>query len=252
MSPGATKPRPEGFLLSDFDYLSERKAGPAIGVKGGTLTNYRKRGLGPEYTVVGRRISIPAPPCGHGLRKAVSGGQAVTIQVLKRCIACGRPLPAGSHGRRMFCPEVCGHRKRPAPAVYRYTAPDGRSYIGSAGNIGKRDQRGLGRSNSWLIEAFVEYPPEMWTFEVLKMLPPGCSKQRLRRAEQRYIERYRSWSPEHGFNIFPAVWFGGTPGVLASRARRAEQVRKDIVRRIIERAKYTERADNKRSRRDRQ
>ena len=56
MSPGATKPRPEGFLLNDFDYLSERKAGPAIGVKGGTLTNYRKRGLGPEYTVVGRRI----------------------------------------------------------------------------------------------------------------------------------------------------------------------------------------------------
>jgi hypothetical protein len=56
MSPGATKRRPEAFLLSDLDYLSEPEAGPAIGIRGQTLTNYRKKGLGPEFTVVGRKI----------------------------------------------------------------------------------------------------------------------------------------------------------------------------------------------------
>ena len=40
-------------------------------------------------------------------------------------------------------------------------------------------------------------------------------------AEQHHIERLLSWMPEHGFNIYPAVWFGDTPGVLAGRARRS-------------------------------
>jgi hypothetical protein len=56
MPHGAAKQRPEGFLLNDLDYLPEPEAGPAIGVKRQTLTNYRKRGLGPEFTVVGRKI----------------------------------------------------------------------------------------------------------------------------------------------------------------------------------------------------
>ncbi len=56
MPSDATKQRPKGFLLDDLDYLPEPEAGPAVGVKGQTLTNYRKKGLGPEFTVVGRKV----------------------------------------------------------------------------------------------------------------------------------------------------------------------------------------------------
>ena len=54
MSPSAAKQRSKGFLLND--YLPEPEAGPAIGVTPQTLTGYRKKGIGPDYTVVGRTI----------------------------------------------------------------------------------------------------------------------------------------------------------------------------------------------------
>jgi hypothetical protein len=70
MSPGATKQRSKGYLLNDLDYLPEPEAGPAIGVKGQTLTNYRKKGLGPEFTVVGRKILYSR----HALRAWLENG----------------------------------------------------------------------------------------------------------------------------------------------------------------------------------
>lgn len=149
---------------------------------------------------------------------------------LKSCAACGEPLPAGSHASRKFCAERCDHRKRPAPAVYRYVAPDGRCYVGSVSDIRTRDRRGLSRSNSWIDEAPQKFPAKLWRFEVLKKLPPGCSERSLRRAEQFYIERLRSWEPAYGFNCGPAVWFGNTPGILAAWARRAEQTRRMHIR----------------------
>lgn len=129
----------------------------------------------------------------------------------RHCAACGKPLPAKSHTRRKFCPEKCGHMKRPAPAVYRYVCPDGRCYVGSVANHRNRNNCGLSRSNPWIDEAVATYPVETWSFEILKKLPPGCTEQRLRRAEQRCIERFRSWNPERGFNVHPAWWFGNTP-----------------------------------------
>ena len=40
---------------------------------------------------------------------------------------------------------------KPAPAVYRFICPDGRSYVGSAGNLPGRRGKGFPRSN-WLIK----------------------------------------------------------------------------------------------------
>jgi hypothetical protein len=93
-----------------------------------------------------------------------------------------------------------------APAVYRFVCPDGRSYVGAATDIRKRDVHGIARTNPWLKMAFERYPPDTFTYEILERLPPGCAIGQLREAEQRHIERLRSWAPEPGFNIYPAVW----------------------------------------------
>lgn len=86
-----------------------------------------------------------------------------------------------------------------APAVYRFICPDGRSYVGSVRNGHSRTR--IARSNSRLASAFKQYPLERWTYEVLERLPRGCSKLDLRAAEQRHIDRLRSWAPDAGFNI---------------------------------------------------
>ena len=107
----------------------------------------------------------------------------------------------------------------PIAAVYRYVCPDGRSYVGSTGNIRTRDKQGLKRSNLRLDEAFKTYPPETWTFEVLETLPSDCSKQKRLAAEQRHIERLCSWMPKHGFNLFPAGKGGNSHTILAAKDR---------------------------------
>jgi hypothetical protein len=47
---------PQGFLLEALGYLEEPLAAIAIDVAAQTLIEYRKRGIGPEFTVVGRAI----------------------------------------------------------------------------------------------------------------------------------------------------------------------------------------------------
>jgi hypothetical protein len=136
------------------------------------------------------------------------------------CAACQRSfgLPSGrGQYRRLFCSDEC--RRVRAPAVYRFVCPDGRSYVGAVTDIRKRDVRGIARSNPWLKAAFERYPPDTFTYEILERLPPGCSIEQLREAEQRHIERLRSWAPESGFNICPATWDGDGPGVLGARQR---------------------------------
>lgn len=95
--------------------------------------------------------------------------------------------------------------KNLAPAVYKYTCPDGRVYVGGCPDWRTRDRYGLKRSNSRMKEAFKKHPPETWTFEILEKLKPGCWTKTLRRAEQRHIVRLRSWDPKYGFNIFAAA-----------------------------------------------
>ena len=85
----------------------------------------------------------------------------ILTSTVRRCIACGSLLPPGSNAGRMYCPKPCRHRLRPAPAVYRYVCPDGRSYVGSTADHRIRDRHGLSRSNSLIDEAFVTPPVAM-------------------------------------------------------------------------------------------
>jgi hypothetical protein len=138
---------------------------------------------------------------------------------LRVCKACNCPLDAAAHRLRRYCSDDC--RKRPAPAVYRFVCPDGRSYIGSASNSRTRFTYGIARSNSRLVRAYEQYSPETWTCEVLERLPPGCSTRDLRKAEQRHIDRLRAWSPDAGFNLAPAIWEDNGPAQRAGRKFRA-------------------------------
>jgi hypothetical protein len=128
------------------------------------------------------------------------------------CCACGR-LFTPCNWQNKYCREC----RRGVPIVYRYICPDGRSYVGAVGDGRRRDVYGIKRSNARLLDAFEQFPPETWTFEVLERLPPGHSFQHyrdLREAEQRHIDRLRSWDPVFGFNIQPAI-----RGALARHAR---------------------------------
>jgi hypothetical protein len=122
------------------------------------------------------------------------------------CHACGRAFDFSKRGRSKFSPEC-----RPAvfPIVYRFICPDGRSYVGAVADGRHRSDHGVARLNSQLLAAFKQYPPEWWSYEVLERPPPGCSWHDRREAEQRHIDRLRSWDPTAGFNMQPAIWQGG-------------------------------------------
>jgi hypothetical protein len=91
--------------------------------------------------------------------------------------------------------------------------------------------RGIARSNSRLLDAFEQYPPESWFYEVLERLTPGCSYRDRREAEQRHIDLLRSWDPEAGFNMHPAIWEGEGPAQQAARQWRAELLNSTRARR---------------------
>ena len=84
---------------------------------------------------------------------------------------------------------VLPHCRTPR-GVYRFIAPDGRSYVGSCTEIDRHGRQGLGRSNSRMVEVFDRHPPETWKFDIMERLPPGCSKADRRAAEQRHIDRF--------------------------------------------------------------
>jgi hypothetical protein len=119
------------------------------------------------------------------------------------CTICGDEFETHSI-RALYCPDC---KLTISPIVYRFIAPvpDGRSYVGSMCDGRTRANDGVARSNSRLEEAFAQYPPEMWTYEVLEQLPQGCSRQELVEAEQRHIDRLQTYLPEFGFNMKPAV-----------------------------------------------
>jgi hypothetical protein len=99
----------------------------------------------------------------------------------------------------------------PAPAVYRFICPDGRSYVGPRRDIRKRHAYGVSNHNQRLADALDQYPSDAWAYEVLQVLPPGCSDEVRYSAEQRHIDRLRSWHPDHGFNCDPADYSVGGP-----------------------------------------
>jgi hypothetical protein len=140
------------------------------------------------------------------------------------CLTCGQEFEPLAQ-RHIYCSPYC--RRNRTPGVYRFICLDGRSYVGSTGDVYTR-ARGIDRRSTWLKAAFEQYPPKTWTFEVLELLPLGCSDQELREAEQRHIERLRSWDPEYGFNDAPAAWDADGPGAEAARRRANERLSRQI------------------------
>lgn len=47
---------PQGYLLAELGYIEEPMAAIAIDVSAPTMIDYRKRGIGPDYTIVGRTV----------------------------------------------------------------------------------------------------------------------------------------------------------------------------------------------------
>ena len=149
----------------------------------------------------GRRVArSPSEPA-----TAAQVGENV---MARSCKACG--LTFNPYHGALYCSAECRNGAR-APAVYRFICPDGRSYVGAVKDCRRRAERGIRRSNTRLLAAFKKHPPETFAYEVLEQLRPGCSERELREAEQRHIDRLRSWSPRAGFNIVPAVQDGDGP-----------------------------------------
>jgi hypothetical protein len=117
------------------------------------------------------------------------------------CRRCSAPFMT-SHWMAAYC--SCRPSPAVSPAVYRFICPDGRSYVGSAADHHTRKQAGLSRLNGRISEALKRYPAESWTFELLELLPLDGSYHDRLAAEQRHIDRLRSWEPERGFNMVPA------------------------------------------------
>jgi hypothetical protein len=138
----------------------------------------------------------------------------------RTCRSCGKPF-VPRHHLAWYCQKRdCGGH----PAVYRFVCPDGKSYVGSRQRIRNRKKewkvthRGWGPGpNQRVRAAFARYPPDTWSFEILEWLPKECSKLKRLEAEQRHIDRLRSWSLEYGFNINPALWSGDGPSQRAGR-----------------------------------
>src|SRR5262245_30350592 len=131
------------------------------------------------------------------------------------CKTCGRTFTRRK--RSLHCSKQCAQPKK--PVVYRYVCPDGRSYVGAVLDSRHRFDNGIQRSNPRLEAAYEQHPPESFTCEILATLTPGCAGHELREAEQRWMDYFRSWSPDSGFNIEPASWNGNSPGQQAGRER---------------------------------
>jgi hypothetical protein len=71
-----------------------------------------------------------------------------------------------------------------------------------------------------------------FVYEVLEYLPPGCSEMVLRTAEQKHIDRLRSWNAQFGFNMVTAFKGGDGPAQHA-----ALQFRRALIERVHERAR---------------
>ena len=63
---------PQGFLLESLGYLKEPIAAIALDLMPPTLVEYRKAGIGPDYTVVGRAIFYS--PAKFSLQKWLENG----------------------------------------------------------------------------------------------------------------------------------------------------------------------------------
>jgi hypothetical protein len=142
----------------------------------------------------------PREDLGRALKKLTANIDArIKNRNGKTCQGCGANFfPRSSQVK------YCDGCHQPSPAVYRFVAPNGMSYIGSSRHV-KIRRGGLWRINNRIRAVVKKYPPETWAFEILEELLPECSEQELRAAEQRHIDRLGTLDPDRGFNINPAV-----------------------------------------------
>lgn len=112
----------------------------------------------------------------------------------KACQACGTQFFPRTNAQK-YCREC----RLPSPAVYRFINPKGMSYVGST-RYSKTRSVGLDRSNDRIRDAVEQFPPETWT-EILDELPPECSDQELRAAEQKWINKLGTLDPDRGYNV---------------------------------------------------
>jgi hypothetical protein len=157
-----------------------------------------------------------------------------TVPSPAECVACGVQFIPGR--RKRYCSKAC--RLAPAPAVYRFLAPDGRSYVGSRADCRRREREGIGPNNNRLRAALAIYSADSWTFEILQVLPAGCSDQIRLRAEQHHIDRLRSWDPACGFNIIPA-----NCDAASFQRREANRRRMSVITTAIRANWYSRRAE---------
>ena len=154
---------------------------------------------------------------------------------VRHCAECGDGFI--SEPGQDYCSDDCRSRRIrrklrgiERPVVYCFCCPSGQRYVGSVRHSQDRGSR-LGRSNSRIDAALKTYPFETWACKVLEQLEPGCSELKLRTAEQWHINRLKTWMPEYGFNIVPAVIEMATPEQRAQlsidrqRAQRAAMAR---------------------------
>jgi Zn finger protein HypA/HybF involved in hydrogenase expression len=164
------------------------------------------------------------------------------------CKTCGR-MYTPTHHAQLHCPECQAVRKQfaaiprryedkvcktcdklfapPHPAHHR--CPKCRAYWQS------RDRgNALARSNSRIVAALKIYPIKTWSYEVLQRLEPGCSELELRTAEQQHIERLKTWMPEYGLNIFPAVVTMASPEQRAQLSIDCRRLRQEAHIRAVE------------------
>jgi hypothetical protein len=118
---------PQGFLLKDLGYLEEPIAAIALDLMPPTLIEYRKAGIGPDYTVVGRTIFYSPTSLQkwlenggtrafeHGPTREAALAERPKIRKPKTAQrdAEAAPSTADTEGERLAPPRHLKHRKVP-------------------------------------------------------------------------------------------------------------------------------------------
>jgi len=87
---------PNGSLLADLDYLNEARAAIALNVGTPTLIGYRKAGVGPKFTLIGRRVFYSRT----ALKEWLEAGGTLQTDDPPRKLKAKRPVAANLARRR--------------------------------------------------------------------------------------------------------------------------------------------------------
>jgi len=131
--------------------------------------------------------------------------------------------------------------------IYKITSPKGKIYIGSAVNLDKRLKQHEYKYRQWvkdktssacryLYSAFEKYGFENFKIEVLE----NCEKLQLEEREQYWLDFYKSYNKENGYNILKKAYsnVGYKPSKesvekmrksLTGRKRSKESIKKQIL-----------------------